>query len=244
MSSATPNTTPRPLVLFHGWGSRPGVFDALVSALDRPDALRPLLRAPAGTLADWADDIAPQVPEGAVVLGWSLGAMLALTLAARHPQRASRLALIAATPAFVARPDWPHALDAATVQGFRDSLLRDAARTQRRFIALQTMGDDNRHGVSATLEAHAADVGAEQASLANGLRLLATADLRRELPSPALPALLIHGQGDALMPAAASDWLAARWHASRVLRLDGCGHAPHLSRPQQVADAIREFIDA
>ncbi|MDQ8024307.1 MAG: alpha/beta fold hydrolase [Moraxellaceae bacterium] len=238
----------KPLVLLHGWGSTPGIFDPLLAALGHPDAPRPShrphLRAPAGTLADWADEIAPQVPEGSVVLGWSLGAMLAMTLAARHAQRVARLVLIAATPGFVARPDWPHALDAATVQGFRDSFMRDATRTQRRFVALQTMGDDNRHGVSDELERHAEDVATEHASMANGLRLLATADLRKELPSPALPALLIHGQGDALMPPAASDWLAARWHASRMLRIEGCGHAPHLSRPQEVAAAIREFADA
>lgn len=244
-----------PLVLLHGWGLAPRVWSDLCDAL--PADVRtftPALPghgdarpAPSADLAAWSDTLLPTLPERAVLCGWSLGSLVALDLARRHPERVARLILIGATPCFVARSGdapWPHGLDAATVTAFNASFATDPAGTQKRFIALQSLGDAQRRTVAAKLAATLTDAGPERAAgLSCGLELLAHTDLRAILAEIRQPTHLIHGAGDALMPLAAAEWLAQQLPNARLTRLDDCGHAPFLSRPQDCAALIAESLD-
>jgi pimeloyl-[acyl-carrier protein] methyl ester esterase len=230
-------------VLLHGWGLTPVVWAPLQDALARP-CLTPELEARAGSLDQWAASMLDEIPAGASLVGWSLGAMLALAMAARAPERIDRLVLIAATPSFVQRPGWDCALDAATLAAFRANFLSAPTRTLDRFASLQALGDARRQDVVCGLRAAAVDPSRKSASLAHGLRLLEESDLRTSLPPSALRCLFIHGAQDALMPVAAMQWLAQRWSASEHLVMPDVGHAPMLSKTDEVAARMRHFLDA
>jgi pimeloyl-[acyl-carrier protein] methyl ester esterase len=187
----------------------------------------------------------PDLPDAAVVCGWSLGALLALDLARRHPAKVARLVLIGATPRFVAGADWPHGLDAATVAGFTSGFASDPGATLQRFVALQTLGDARRRAVAAKLSPQLIEPAiADCRMLADGLSLLAHTDLRAGLADIAQPVRLLHGAGDALMPLAAAQWLADALPDGRLSIFDDCGHAPFLSRPRDCAVLIESFADA
>jgi pimeloyl-[acyl-carrier protein] methyl ester esterase len=79
--------------------------------------------------------------------------------------------------------------------------------------------------------------------LDDGLALLAGTDLRGGLAALALPCCLVHGAQDALMPAAASRWLAGTLPQARLHVLADCGHAVFLSQPAACAALIRSFLD-
>ena len=51
-------------------------------------------RAARATAQQFAVDIAPDIPEGAVLIGYSLGGMVALAFAAAHPDRLKALVLV------------------------------------------------------------------------------------------------------------------------------------------------------
>ncbi|THF66205.1 alpha/beta fold hydrolase [Pseudothauera nasutitermitis] len=241
----------RPLVLLHGWGLTARVWETLRAPLAGLTIHAPDLpghgSAPAvsGTdLAAWTDRLAADLPDGATVCGWSLGALLALDFAARHPRKVARLALIGATPRFAATEGWPHALDAETVAAFRDAFTSAPAAVLHRFIALQVLGDAHRREVGGKLTAalSAAEPDAAQTeALAAGLAVLAGADLRGTLAAIRQPALLLHGEHDALMPVGAARWLAAQWPDARLEILAACGHAPFLSRPAECATLLEGF---
>lgn len=243
-----------PLVLLHGWGMRPGVWQDFVAALaGAPPCLAPALPGHGDTpapdsadLAAWSEALLPALPPRAVLVGWSLGAMLALDLAARHPERVAALALIGASPRFVAGPDWPHGLDAATVAAFLQGFASDAPATLRRFLALQVLGEPQRRTFTATLAAQLQDPTEpdRHAQLARGLELLARADLRAACSKVAQPVLLLHGEADALMPLGAARWLAEALPDACLHSFPGCGHAPFLSQPAACATALAEFLDA
>lgn len=230
-----------PLVLLHGWGLQPSVWDGLRAALPDIPSLAPALHA-APSLAAWADALAGSLPQPCVLGGWSLGAMLAMCLAQRHPRTVAGLVLFAPTPRFVASTDWRHGLDAETVQAFRTAFQRDPVRTQQRFLALQALGDHARHLVTEGLQASLVDPTAAFAELAQGLRLLADEDLRSTRPAASLPGLIIHGEQDALVPIGAGRTLAETWSGCRVLSLPDAGHAPFLSRLEPVSIEIRAFM--
>lgn len=264
---------PTPLVLLHGWGLSPAVWDALRDELragthPTTPVLTPALPGHAGaaptataTLDAWADALAAQIPHAATVVGWSLGGMLALAFAARHPTRVARLVLLASTARFVALeagagavpmsatdPDgahhWP-GLAAATVDTFRTGFATDPTATLKRFIALQSLGERERKRVQACLAHYLADPAvlptATLAGLAQGLDILARSDLRAMLAQIPQPCLILHGEHDALMPLAAAHALAAQLANAQLHVLPDCGHALPLSQTARCARLIEAF---
>jgi pimeloyl-[acyl-carrier protein] methyl ester esterase len=228
-----------PWVFLHGWGYRPDIWDDLRARIDTPSS------APALTavehLAPWADDIAREVPEGSVVVGWSLGAMLALQLAATHPPHVSKLILFGATARFVTDATWPHGLDASTVDAFGAGFARAPARTLQRFVALQALHDAQRTHVTAQLSAAVLDADAHSAPLGLGLHCLNSSDLRPLLAQVNVPVLLIHGEHDALMPITAAQWLAKALPGAYLTCVNGAGHAAFVSQPEHCAALMSAF---
>lgn len=239
-----------PLVLLHGWGLSSAVWAPLTTQLSSdltihtPDLPGHGAAPAAGeTLTDWADALIPALPDGATVVGWSLGAQLALHLAAHAPHKVARLLLIAASPRFVQADNWPTAMPADTLTEFRQSFDLDPAATQRRFVALQALGDAARREVSATLTATLTPADANrQPALATGLRLLAETDQRPLVSRITQPVRLLHGSEDKLMPVAAAEWLADHLPNGRLSVFQHSGHAPFVSRPADCATLIESFI--
>lgn len=241
-----------PLALIPGWGARAQVWEAVVAHLSEPLAVQ-LLELPgvggtpgaAGdTLAHWADALAARLTQPVVLCGWSLGAMVAMEVARRHPALVEALVLIAATPRFVACADWPHGLDPDTVARFRAGFATDPQAILRRFRALQVMGDSHRRELAAALEScHPGRSSESDAALAEGLRILAASDLRPCLGELVVRTRIVHGANDGLMPEAAARWLADALPDARLTVLQDSGHAVLLSRPHECAVLIESFLD-
>lgn len=243
---------PRPvLALVHGWGMNARVFDTLaelladdveVRALDLPGhgGREPLAN---NTLQSWADDLARQLPDGATLLGWSLGGQVAMRAALDHPDRISRLILLAATPRFVAADDWPHAMAMKDLNEFATALLTDIQATLLRFLSLQTRGMEGQKTMLQQLrQTMLAAPQPQQDTLSAGLGMLLTTDLREAVKQLRQPALVLHGALDTLSAPAAGAWLAAALPDARHVELPRASHAPHLSHAAEVAAEIRSFV--
>lgn len=211
--------SPRPvLALVHGWGMNARVFDALGELLAPSLDVLPLNLPGHGgrdalavnTLQSWADDLAQQLPDGAALLGWSLGGQVAMRAALDHPRKIARLVLLASTPRFLSAEGWARGIAAGDLDAFAAALLADPQATLLRFLSLQTRGVAGQktllHQLRQTLLAPPA---VSAAALTSGLSILRGTDLRAELPRLAQPALILHGVLDTLTPAAAGSWLAA-----------------------------------
>ena len=91
------------LCLIHGWASNAHIFDRLRRRLpENWQIIAPNLAGHGGRAAPKrfdirvaADEIAAMLPENSVVLGWSLGGVVAQYLAAYYPQRVQKLVLCA-----------------------------------------------------------------------------------------------------------------------------------------------------
>lgn len=243
------------LVLLHGWASHPHVFRGLVRALEKHCRVQvmalPGYNETAAcvpyTLERMADTLAATAPKQCSVVGWSLGAQVALTWAQRAPRQVNRLALIAATPCFTQRAGlpnaWPHAVTPMVMRQFASAIKRDCPGVLRRFVALQSLGDAQAvrvaHKLRTALFTHPLPA---QEVLESGLDILRVTDLRALLPSIQQPALVMHGEHDAVTPCAAGQALSEALPHSRFHKIAGAGHAPFLSNPDAVATLLQAFL--
>ena len=240
------------LVLLHGWAMHGGSWgpwlDRLAAShrlhlVDLPGHGRSPWLEQARSLADLARAVSPSVPAGAAVLGWSLGGLVALELARQRGADVAALVLVATTPRFLKRDDWPSAMEPATLQGFAAGVAGDYRRTIANFLALQTWGDEHAtealRSLRATLAAHGEP---DPRALQAGLALLRDADLRDALPHIATPALVIAGEHDRITPPAAGRELAARLPSARYQEIARAGHAPFLSHANAVLKEVEDFL--
>ena len=241
-----------PLVLLHGWAMHGGVFLPLAEWLrdrhtlylvDLPghghsrDSTVPLGLGPC------ARAVLAAVPD-APWLGWSMGGAIALHAANIAPQRVPALILVGATPRFVAAPDWPQGMPVEAFESFKAGLDADWRGTVERFLALEAFGLDDARDRVRQLRALALERGAPSPrALAEGLRLLETTDLRSHLSTLAAPSLWIAGRRDRVVSPAAMQAAAALHPAARFLQVERAGHAPFLTHPQVVMDAVLGFLD-
>jgi malonyl-CoA O-methyltransferase len=240
------------LVLLHGWALHGGMWGPWVDELSRRARLH-LVDLPghgrsqwpegASTLRDLARAVSPHVPNGAAVLGWSLGGMVALELARSRPGNLAALVLIATTPCFLARDDWPAGMNPGVLDGFAAGLAGDYRRTLSNFLALQTWGDENASQALRSLRANLDSHGEpDPLALSAGLGILRTADLRDALASIAVPSLVIAGEHDRITPVVAGRELASRLPSARFFEVPKAGHAPFLSHPEIVRREVESFL--
>lgn len=74
------------------------------------------------------------------------------------------------------------------------------------------------------------------------LRCMDGVDARPLLARLSQPVLLIHGDQDVLVPLASSQWAASQLARSHLIVLQGAGHVPTVTRPQEVAGAINTYF--
>lgn len=240
-----------PVVLLHGWGLHATVWDGLVAALaqrfqvhvaDLPGYGDSPLCKPY-TVPAIAQALAREMPRTCRVVGWSLGALVALAWARYAPRQVACLALLAATPCFVQRRDWAHGMEPDTLEAFTRELESDCDGALQRFIALQVLGDDAAGRAAQALHRTARARRSSLAALKGGLQMLLDTDLRGALAGIEQRTLVIHGEHDRVIPPAAGRHLKGSLPRARFELIAGAAHAPFLSKPAPVAALLSDFLD-
>jgi len=237
-----------PIVLLHGWGMGPGVFDDWRLRLEaRRQVFCPAWSNHVEAVdSDHCDDplgaIAVRVADGiagpAHWVGWSLGGLIALAAARQSPTAVGRVTLVAASPRMAAAPGWP-GIDPRELERFRCELDGEPMATHDRFLTLQVRGSQGGRSVLRALRrAVAVDGLPSMDVLLSGLDRLMQSDLRSDLDALSCPVDAVLGAWDALLPAGVAARLEALSVPTRVI--PGAGHAPFISHPGVVTDAIME----
>ncbi len=247
------------LVLLHGWGLNVRVWDPLAEALGGRFRLI-ALDLPGHGHSPWqpARATARRQVEGIraavasllghnpyALLGWSLGAELALEWASARPQWLERLVLFAATPRFTSAPDWPYGAPAERLERLAQGLRSDYRRTVSDFLELQVRGSTSGEAVLAQLRAALFAHGEASAqALAAGLDILRETDLRTGMGDMDTPALVVAGQYDRVVLPAASRALAEAMPRARYVEIRRAAHAPFLSHASEIAGLMTEFLES
>lgn len=243
----------RPVVLLHGYTMSHRVWATTVAHLaGRHRVVLPDLRGHGDSDKPVADlgperhaaDVAALLDaldlRDATVVGWSFGGMVAMRLAAAHPERLAQVVLVnAAGPKYLATPDFP--------DGHTEDDLAGWLRREREDLAAW------RHFLMASMPAQPYDarftdwlwaesLRAPTWSMAPMLEAFTRADLRPALPSVAVPALIVHGQEDAWCLPAAARYVAAHVKDAELVELPGCGHSPQWEERDRFEALLDGFV--
>lgn len=239
------------LVLLHGWGLHSGawadVLPALaakwrVHAIDLPGHGHSS-QVEAGTFDDATDRLAPLVPKGATVCGWSLGGLIAQHLARRHPERVGRLILVSTTPCFGGRPGWPHGMSAATFKTFAEGLENDREGMLKRFVALNALNGPQSREAVRTFTARLAERGSpSDHNLAVTLGWLRDIDLREQTLGLQVPTTVVHGGRDIVVPVGAGRWFGQFLPNTSLHEIPKAAHMPFYSHRAEFLAALEERV--
>ena len=246
-SAASGGTALPPLVLIHGWGGDSAVWSGLIPLLQQGGCDVITVDLPgfgASPAALWQLDslleqFAEALPHGCLLLGWSLGGMLATAYAGRYPERVAGLITIAANASFAQRDGWAPAMANNLLRQFRRGFTHDCAGTLQQFTALQARGDRRERAVLRELRSRLPDTVSSQ--WGEALDLLGELDNRDNLARLAVPALHVFGACDSLVPAAAAEAIGRLNPGATVRVLPGVAHAPQLCVADDLAAIVMEF---
>ncbi len=196
----------------------------------------------ATTLDDYVDHVARQISRPSLLVGWSLGGLVALRLARHHPQQVLGLFQVATNPRFVQAADWTYAIEHTVFEQFAYSLQQDIDKTIRRFLALQVRGTSTSMQTVRRLQEAIHERGLPGTeALLSGLALLSETDLTEELQALDCAVAWLLGDKDALVPVELADRLRRLLPEADVQLLTGAGHAPMISHPVELTQALVNF---
>lgn len=182
-------------------------------------------------------------PKRAWWIGWSLGGMISVYIAARRSSCVEGVITLSALPSFVQREGWPNAMSLDDFEEFA-SLVKDAPeKGLKRFVMLQSKGAEDVASLADRLCSFLPITTLNPAALTGGLRLLKSLDVRRELSVLDLPNLHILGGKDVLIP---TQELGAQSYVNplqEIAVLSDCAHQPFLENENECVRYVEHFID-
>lgn len=171
--------------------------------------------------------------ERCVVAGESMGTSVAILAALREPQRFDGLVLVSGSGV------WRK----ISVLPFLWSLRAAYRLTLRNFTVIAVPEKDVRGYVRPW--AHSILKQARPNAARKLIRSLLGVDLRARLRDIQVPTLVIHGTRDLIVLPRDGRALAAAIPGAELVMLDGAGHVPTMTRPEQISAAIgRKFRSA
>jgi len=174
-----------------------------------------------GGIDDWCDEIIKILPNNPIILGWSLGGLLAINIASKI--QTSQLILVASSPNFVKNERWKFGIDADNFQQFSDALQLNLSKGLKRFVSLQTQDKAQSKALNQSIDKFPASTKA----LNQGLEILLTTDLLDEFKQLKIPIEVILGNHDTLIPYRISNWYDKAKIKTQVLNT---GHLPFLHK--------------
>ncbi|MGN6477491.1 MAG: alpha/beta fold hydrolase [Flavipsychrobacter sp.] len=195
------------------------------------------------SLHSYADDLLDICTElqikDAIMVGHSVSGMISLLAAIKNPTNFSKMVLIGASPRYLD--------DVGYIGGFTQQALDDLydamANNYYAWVsgfAPAAMANADRPQLAASF---AQSLSAIRPDIAQSVaRVIFQSDHRNDLPKLQIDTLLLQTQQDIAVPMEVAEYLNTHIKNSKLKVVNAEGHFPHMSAPDEIITAIKEFI--
>lgn len=170
--------------------------------------------------------------EPVVLVGHSMGGLIAQETYVRHPELVKAMALCFTSPAFAGgSSEFTRQFLAARIGPL------DAGKTMAEIAAklIPTMGSNSKL-------AEQIMAGAPPDTYRKAVHLLTTFDRRKELADIKVPTLLVAGSDDRTAPPSVMEKMASKIPGGEYVLLQGCGHLGPMDHPDAFNKALLAFL--
>ena len=237
------------LVLLHGWGMNSTIWQLVLPSLAKKYRVTCVDLPGHGYSPEmeWSpeqviDLLLAVAPSRACWMGWSLGGMLAVLVAAAYPQRVSGLITVSTNSRFTQTDSWSNAMPKDQLLSFAQELEQDPSTVLKRFIALQFLGASVDKQTIRRLQHEVGSMPASIKALQQGFELLRCLDLREAFADIQLPMLPLFGEHDRLVPARVAMAIKKLNPSMQTHVFAQAGHAPFISHPNQFLEQVTSFV--
>lgn len=241
-----------PIVFIHGWGVNSGVWQPCVDHFSARYQVITIDLPGFGSNADtqlqpysiehMAEIIQAKLAQPAVIIGWSLGGLVATAIAHAYRHKVKALITVASSPLFVEGNDWP-GIKANVLQLFHRQLAEDSRKTIDNFLKIQAMGSPHiRRDIKKIHDLVMAYPLPSQLTLSQSLAFLQTTDQRQILSEINVPFLRIYGAMDSLVPKAVIGQIDQLVASSDKVIFKQASHAPFISHFEQFVQSITNWL--
>ncbi|MGS2717234.1 alpha/beta fold hydrolase [Eionea flava] len=232
------------IVLLNGWNMHSNMWQSLLPCLqlygdvveinvpydqceEHQESLTPP-KEPQKIMGALCEHIVQQLPQPCVLVGWSLGGMLATHIAAHYPQAIIGVVTLATNVQFVANDQWATAMPAKIFETFYQSYNEDPQKTEKQFAQLVVKGDACRREQHRYLQENTLHEPVSKAQGLMGLSLLRHINNQTALQNIRCPSLHVFGEHDALVPASAVAAIQQLQAKNKHVQYHVVAHAGHL----------------
>lgn len=253
-SSYNSNYSNSPIILLHGWGMNkniwlhfiqtlPSEIKQRIVCLDLPGFGENLTELNPYNLTALADWLGTEITEPSIVVGWSLGGLVAQQLAISNPGKIEKLVLVASSPKFMAEDDWM-GIKPDVLTMFAAQLTKDHIKTIERFLAIQAMGSATaKQDIKTIKQAVLSAPSPTMTSLVEGLNILQNADVREAYRDIQIPIHLVFGRLDSLVPNAAIQQIHKLNQNAQIRLFDKASHAPFISHLEDFSKWFEQTVN-
>ena len=227
-----------PLVLIPGLMADARLFLPQMVALGAARQMQVCLPARGETVEQMSGAMVPGLPERISLLGHGLGGDVALDLVRRVPDRVTRIILMATDP--LAEPPATAAAREARMVAARAGRLAQAMREE---IPEGALADTPwRTDVLALVADMALGLG-EGVFLRQSKALQRRPDMQKTMRKVRLPALVLAGAADTLVPLRRQEFTAQLMPHGQLQVIPEAGHLASLEQPEAVSAAVEAFLN-
>ena len=247
-----------PMIFVHGYGCDQNIWRYVVPAFESdfqvvsfdlvgaggsdPSAYDPQKYTQLDAYADDLIDICRELNlDRPIVVGHSVGAMIAVAASLKQPALFSKLILVGPSPCYIDDGDYVGGFSADQI----DELLEFLDNNHMGWSAVMApriVGNPDRPELGEELTASFCRM--DPAIARQFARVTFTSDSRAELEKVMTPTLILQCSDDILAGEAVGTYVHQRIAGSSLVSLHATGHCPHLSAPHAVIEAIRAYVEA
>jgi sigma-B regulation protein RsbQ len=191
-----------------------------------------------GYAADLIDVCAALGVTGTVLVGHSLGAMVGALAAIERPTLFEKLVLIGASPRYLEAEGYHGGFTHADWQEIHLAVANNFELWADTF-GPQAMANPDRPELARSFVESLKAIPVKRALTV--VYSVFRSDYREEIARLRLPTLIIQSLADIFVPMEVANYLHEQIAGSRLAVIQATGHLPHISAPEEVIAAMREF---